>query len=286
MGLFDDVLLTVDFDRTLTAPDSTIPRRNLDAIKYFTENGGAFTMNTGRSVATFWKYLDTLPVNAPFLLYNGSAAYEKGELSLLRPIQLDVWQTMDTMRKLFPEMNLEIQGTRVHHLVDTTPEMVALYEAMQWRYEHAVRGSQIEPFIKFALFGNPTEPTVANMFTGTPEELHRFDEAEETIRRLYGDKVEVFRAAPRIIDVHAKGVSKDNAARALQKKLGRKILVCVGDARNDISMLDGADYAYCPSDAELADRYENVCDCASGAVADVIYKKIPEILGINLDIVE
>ena len=284
--MFSDVLLTVDFDRTLTAPDSTIPRRNLDAIKYFTENGGAFTMNTGRSVATFWKYLDTLPVNAPFLLYNGSAAYEKGELSLLRPIRLDVWQTMDTMRKLFPEMNLEIQGTRVHHLVDTTPEMVALYEAMQWRYEHAVRGSQIEPFIKFALFGNPTEPTVANMFTGTPEELHRFDEAEETIRRLYGDKVEVFRAAPRIIDVHAKGVSKDNAARALQKKLGRKILVCVGDARNDISMLDGADYAYCPSDAELADRYENVCDCASGAVADVIYKKIPEILGINLDIVE
>lgn len=284
--MFSDVLLTVDFDRTLTAPDSTIPQRNLDAIKYFTENGGAFTMNTGRSVATFWKYLDTLPVNAPFLLYNGSAAYEKGALSLLRPIDLDVWQTMDTMRKLFPEMNLEIQGTRVHHLVDTTPEMVALYEAMQWRYEHAVRGSQIEPFIKFALFGNPTEPTVANMFTGTPEELHRFDEAEETIRRLYGDKVEVFRAAPRIIDVHAKGVSKDNAARALQKKLGRKILVCVGDARNDISMLDGADYAYCPSDAELADRYENVCDCASGAVADVIYKKIPEILGINLDIVE
>ena len=284
--MFSDVLLTVDFDRTLTAPDSTIPQRNLDAIQFFTQNGGAFTMNTGRSVATFWKYLDTLPVNAPFLLYNGSAAYEKGALSLLRPIDLDVWQTMDTMRRLFPEMNLEIQGTRVHHLVDTTPEMVALYEAMQWRYEHAVRGSQIEPFIKFALFGNPTEPTVANMFTGTPEELHRFDEAEETIRRLYGDKVEVFRAAPRIIDVHAKGVSKDNAARALQKKLGRKILVCVGDARNDISMLDGADYAYCPSDAELADRYENVCDCASGAVADVIYKKIPEILGINLDIVE
>ena len=286
MALFEDILLTVDFDRTLTAPDSTIPQRNLNAIEYFTKNGGAFTMNTGRSVATFWKYLDTLPVNAPFLLYNGSAAYHNGELSLIQPIDLNVWETMDTMRQLFPEMNLEIQGTRVHYLVDTCPEMVALYENMQWRYEHAVRGSDIGPFIKFALFGKPTEPTVANMFEGTPEELRRFDEIETTIRRLYGDKVEVFRAAPRIIDVHAKGVSKNNAARALQKKLSRKILVCVGDAPNDISMLDGADYAYCPSDAELADRYETVCDCASGAVADVIYKKIPEILGINLDIME
>ena len=286
MGLFDDILLTVDFDRTLTAPDSTIPQRNLDAIVYFTKNGGAFTMNTGRSVATFWKYLDKLPVNAPYLLYNGSAAYENGELSLLRPIDLDVWQTIETLRALFPEFYFEIQGTKVHYLIDTCPEMVALYENMQWRYEHAVHGSKIEPFIKFAIYGKPTAPAVSNMFTGKEEELRRFAELEETIRRLYGDKVEVFRAAPRIIDVHAKGVSKNNAARALQKKLGRKILVCVGDAPNDISMLDGADYAYCPSDAELADRYENVCDCASGAVADVIYKKIPEILGLNLDIVE
>ena len=286
MGLFDDILLTVDFDRTLTAPDSTIPQRNLDAIEYFTKNGGAFTMNTGRSVATFWKYLDTLPVNAPYLLYNGSAAYEKGALSLLRPIDLDVWQTIETLQALFPEFYFEIQGTKVHYLIDTCPEMVALYENMQWRYEHAVHGSQIEPFIKFAIYGKPSKLAVSNMFTATQEELRRFAEMEETIRRLYGDKVEVFRAAPRIIDVHAKGVSKNNAARALQKKLGRKILVCVGDAPNDISMLDGADYAYCPSDAELADRYENVCDCASGAVADVIYKKIPEILGLNLDIVE
>ena len=43
-------------------------------------------------------------------------------------------------------------------------------------------------------------------------------------------------------------------------------------------MLDGADYAFCPSDAILADQYENVCPCAEGAVADVIYEKIPEIL--------
>ena len=50
MALFSDILLTVDYDRTLTAPDSTIPERNLTAIRYFIDNGGAFTVNTGRSV--------------------------------------------------------------------------------------------------------------------------------------------------------------------------------------------------------------------------------------------
>ena len=42
MGIFSDVLLTVDYDRTLTAPDSTIPERNLTAIRYFIEHGGVF----------------------------------------------------------------------------------------------------------------------------------------------------------------------------------------------------------------------------------------------------
>ena len=40
-----------------------------------------------------------------------------------------------------------------------------------------------------------------------------------------------------------------------------------------------ADYAYCPGDAIIRDRFENVCPCGEGAVADVIYKKIPEFLG-------
>ena len=73
--MFSDILLTVDFDRTLTDCESRIPRRNIEAIEYFIANGGKFTVNTGRSTATFWQYLDTLPVPAPFLLYTGSAAW-------------------------------------------------------------------------------------------------------------------------------------------------------------------------------------------------------------------
>ena len=37
--MYSDFLLTVDFDRTLTAPDGSIPKNNIDAIEYFMENG-------------------------------------------------------------------------------------------------------------------------------------------------------------------------------------------------------------------------------------------------------
>ena len=279
--MFSDVLLTVDFDRTLTGPDSKIPQRNLDAVAYFMENGGSFTVNTGRSTASFSKHLQELPINAPVLMYNGSARWEKGSLSRLKLLDLPLWETIRQMREEFPEMNVEVQGVDRHYLIDPQPEYVQFYDALKWDYRIARWGEDLGPFIKFALAGAPRKKSVSTLFECTQQELARFDQAQARIAALWGDKVEVYRAAPRIIDVHAKGVSKIAAARQLQQELGKKILVCVGDAQNDIPMLDGADYAYCPADGVVADRYETVCNCAEGAVAEVIYEKIPQILNIQ-----
>ncbi len=279
--MFRDVLLTVDFDRTLTGPDSQIPQRNLEAIRYFMDNGGSFTVNTGRSTTTFRNVMDVVPVNAPLLLFNGSAAYYGGQYTYCHTIDLDMWQVMEVMRREFPQMNLEVQGLHDHYLIDPKPEYEAYYDALGWHHTRAFPGDDLGPFVKFALFGKPRENAVATMFRCEEAEAQEFDRAERRILELWGDKVVTFRAAPRIIDVHARGVSKIAAARDLQQTLGKKHLVCVGDAENDIPMLRGADYAFCPADGVVADLFPNVCPCGEGAVADVIYKKIPEILGIQ-----
>ncbi len=279
--MFSDILLTVDFDRTLTGPDSRIPQRNLDAIDYFIQNGGTFTVNTGRSTASFAKHLGTLPVNAPVLMYNGSARWENGVLTELRLLDLPLWDTIKIVRTEFPNMNLEIQSTDQHYLIDPDPAYVAFYDALKWKYHIPQWGEDLGPFLKFALCGTPRKASVSTLFESDREELAAFDRAVTRIQELWGDKVVVYRAASRIVDVHAKGVSKIAAARQLQQDLGKRILVCVGDAENDASMLDGADYAYCPADGVVADRYENVCNCADGAVAEVILEKIPGILNIQ-----
>ena len=281
MALFDDVLLAVDYDRTLTGPDSVVPQRNWEAISYFVENGGTFTMNTGRSTTTMRDLLYTLPNNAPLLLYNGSAAWDKDHLIDLKIIDLPLWEVLDAVGEAFPEMNLEIQAVDNHYLLNPREEFVALYDKMHWGWAEAEHGKDYGPFIKFASYGPVRKPFMSNMYECSAEDQARFDELDAFIRERWGDKVEVFRAAPRIIDVHAKGVSKGVAATELKAKLGKKILVCVGDADNDITMLDAADFAFCPADGVIAARYETVCNCGDGAVADVIYKKIPEILAIR-----
>ena len=278
--MFSDVLLTVDFDRTLTATDSTIPARNVEAIEYFMAHGGAFTVNTGRSVPmSRGRLLPEVPVNAPLLLYNGSAAYDKaaGQLTQVRPIDLDIG-ILEGLQRRFLKLHVEVQAVDAHYLLheDKGWEAYCDHNGCAWKY--AAPRDIPGPFVKFSFYGQFHEPTVASMYEATAEELAVFEEAIGWMEKTYGDRLEIFRACARIVDFHARGCSKLRAARDLQSSLGRKILVCVGDAENDLTMLEGADYAFCPADGVVADRFPNVCKCDNGAVADVIYQKIPEIL--------
>ena len=280
MGIFSDVLFTADFDRTLTAPDSSVPQRNIEAIRYFMENGGTFTVNTGRSVPMTRFFRDIVPVNAPLLLYNGSAAYDPrtGALSQLHTINLDMWETVRTCMALFPDLTVEVQGIEAHYRFTENPAWDAFSRRNQCEARFAKPGDDLGPFLKFTVYGAFHDDTVASLFSGTPEEMERMDGVFAILTEKFGKTCELFRAAPRIIDVHAKGVSKAKSARELQRQLGKKILVCAGDAENDILMMQDADYAFCPADSYLTSRFPAVCPCGEGAVADVIYEKIPEIL--------
>lgn len=279
MANYSDILLTVDFDRTLTAPDTTIPQRNIEAIRYFMEQGGAFALNTGRSVPMASRYLEAIPGNAPFILYNGSAAYDREHkiLEQCRIIDLDPEAVIGDLLNRFPDLTVEVQSTDAHYVFRKNPgwEAFCAHNGCPWAYADVNKIPL--PFLKFSIYGQFRDVTVASMYQATPAEQARIDEAVAYVEETYGDKVDAFRACARIVDFHAKGVSKIRAARDLQKALERKLLVCVGDAENDIPMLEGADYAYCPADGTVADRFETVCRCGDGAVADVIYKKIPEI---------
>ncbi len=277
---FDDFLITSDYDRTLTGPDRTIPQRNLEAIRYFTENGGAFTVNTGRSGVTAREVMEKVPANVPFLVMNGSAMIQNGECLELHTIDLEPWPLLNQIAQYLPEIVTEVQDNCFHYLQNPSQKKLEQYEAMGWTYKIVSIGDDVGPFAKFNVY-----PTEEALEAGKKDPSHRqenirlIDRAQAYLEAHFGDKLAIYRSGPNFLNVHAKGCSKIAAARRLQKMLGKKYLICIGDAGNDIPMLDGADFAFCPSDGAIADRYPNVCGSGDGAVADVIYEKIPEILG-------
>ncbi len=275
--IFSDILLAVDYDRTLTAPDSTIPRRNIRAIEYFIENGGAFTVNTGRSVPMARAFIGKVPLSAPLLLYNGSAAYdaEKQVFTQTYEIDLDGDAFVTHLEQLFPDLLVEIQGVDAHYALKQNRDWELFGDNGGCAWGYGLPSRIPGPFLKVALYGDCSGHTVASMYDATPAELARIHSAMDTLEELYGDNLEILHPCAKIVDIHAKGTSKLRAARDLQKAMGKQWLVCVGDAENDVSMLEGADFAYCPADGVVADRFENVCPCADCAVADVIYSKLP-----------
>jgi len=278
--MFSDILLTVDYDRTLTGPDSTIPERNLEAIRYFMDNGGTFTLNTGRSMPMVVKnILPYVPFNAPLLVYNGSAWYDTESRSLqnCHLLDLDPVQVIYDLQSRFPKLTLEIQGVDAHYIFYKNPKWERFNDNNGGIWAYATP-DQTGPFLKFSVYGFFADDRMASMYDFTPEEEEMFAQVIAYIEEKFGDRVDLFRACSRILDVHAKGCSKLRSARELQAALGKKILVCVGDAENDVTMLEGADFAYCPRDGVVADRFENVCECGKGAIADVIYEKIPALL--------
>jgi HAD superfamily hydrolase (TIGR01484 family) len=273
--MYSDVLLCVDFDRTLTALDGSIPERNIEAIRYFMANGGRFTVNTGRTYVSFKPFLDIVPINAPLLLMNGSGCWEDGQLRNFAPLEMDVWPIVRQLQEMYPGVNFELQTLDTHYLVDPTPGYAAYYQRRGLPHKMADPAIHHGPFLKIGIYGDD-EHREEGSDSVTKAAL--FDRIEETLNQLLDQRLVALRATPLIINIHAKGASKLTAARNLQQQLGRKYLVCVGDEGNDVPMLRGADFAFCPSDGAVAAEFTNVCPCSQGAVADVIYNEIPKIL--------
>lgn len=273
MSDFSNVLLLADFDRTLTDTQSRIPARNVAAIRAFQARGGAFTVATGRSIPMFRPRASAIPYNVPLILYNGGAFYDYCTDELTDPCWIrDGRVLLEYLAREFPDLNLEVQGKDAHYLFRDLPLRDAFYRRAETATAHVSFDEVPYPIIKASLLGTYFDDSVPQFFTiCPPEEVARFDEVQRKISADWPE-LTVDRASPRILDIQGPSVNKGAAARRLAERLGRR-LICVGDARNDLSMLLEADSAYAPADCEDAVRAAGiplVCPCGEGAVADVI----------------
>ena len=274
MQHFSDILLVSDFDRTLTAPDSTIPAANLEAIRRFTEAGGLFTVGTGRSVPMYRPYREKIPTNAPLILYNGAAAYDYDRETLSETVWMPTGRDLlEYLTGTFPTLWVEVQAVDAHYLIGENPAREAFYRAQGVPFRTVSVDQAPVRYHKLALFGTFSESGVSQFFRGTPEEDAAFAASQNRIMEDW-PMLRADRAAMKIIDLQAREASKGSAARALANRLGRRTLVCVGDAMNDASMLREADFAFAPADCvpelKALNCCELVCPCGLGAVAGVI----------------
>lgn len=87
MGKFDGIYLFTDVDGTLASVHDEIPQKNIEAVDYFTKNGGTFSVATGRYLGDV-EFLNVLNINGVSILNNGACIYDFLHKNAIKSIAL------------------------------------------------------------------------------------------------------------------------------------------------------------------------------------------------------
>ena len=249
MGKFSGVLLASDFDDTLV-PTSALRAQGLPvqgtspencaALTYFTENGGRFTISTGRSAAPFAPYAAQLPLNAPAVVSGGGALYDysTGRYCMMTHLLPCAAADLSVLAERFPGAALEL-----YHADET----VWVLHPNAWSEEH--RCTTHSRMCPVTSLDQVVFPLHKALFEAPPEQLLALCSALRTT--ALGQACEAIFAAPHMLELTARGADKGTALLFLAGRLGLKAsgLCAVGDHQNDLPMLRAARYAFAPENA-------------------------------------
>lgn len=126
------------------------------------------------------------------------------------------------------------------------------------------------PRVKFSMYSRDGDVATIDPFSPRGQ---YFRQVAETVSQWAGDRYVATLSLPGLLEVQAAGTSKGLAARQLAKTLDRPILVCVGDAPNDITMLQEADLSFLAGDGDprmMDYGFRKAAPSCDGTIADVI----------------
>ncbi len=268
MGLFDGCLLACDIDGTLLLSDY-LPPENLEKIKYFVSEGGAFSLATGRTAGAISTVTSRIPNIAPSIVANGSMIYDVQNDKALYEIFVPS-EDRHIVKKVIDgckTVGIEIHSGKNVLVVNKNQETIdhENYEnltALPLDYETALSYNWNKVLY---LFTNDDEAGCVKKIISKIKHGSQFVDTSAVIdgrRRYYYEHV-------------PKDVSKATSLKLLCEILGIKKGCCfaIGDYYNDLEMIKTADIGAAlidsPDDVKAA-ATTVVCEAQNGAVAEFI----------------
>lgn len=248
MGRYTGILLCSDFDGTLYN-GKVIPEENMKAIKHFRENGGLFSVVSGRDSGFLHSFFDGYSFGVPFINYNGAVVYDFDNRKILSEHFMS-GVTMELIERILRE-------------VDGVCRISFFQKSGVTRQNIDKNGSVaprlIDNLYKFAV----------NISGDSAAHLAGRDKLREmlsgyTVVRSYEDYVEILEPE----------FTKAPSTRRLKETVGADMLVCVGDYENDIEMVKNADVGYAVANA--VDELRAVADRTTVSVDDAAIARIIE----------
>jgi len=256
MGKFEGVLICTDCDGTLTDKDGNLSEENVNAIRYFQQEGGRFTLATGRFPDHLKKYEGQLKVNAPVVSLNGVLVFDTEKNEALAKYPMDTKSAM----KIMQYINENWKGVW-EYWINFGDETSACYKPFEDKFEsetvkldedtkeRLAKGSDnlVDRPVFNELESVLPEQTAKIVFV-MPEDMLR--PLQKDLRDKFHDEFNFDSSWPNGLEMQWVKSGKGVAVNFLREYFGDvHTVVCVGDYDNDISMLKIADIAYAVGNA-------------------------------------
>ena len=228
MKKYEGYLICTDFDGTFALPGAKLSDENLEAVRYFQENGGRFTIASGRTSAFIRELGDRCRPNAPLIAMNGALLCDENDGHILKrfPVSRDLLDVLD-----------DIAATGLAQRMSLWNE----YEIRDdWHIE-----DDILPSAHFAAL---TEPWYKSVIMSDAESTLKI---RDYFLARYEDRFNCARSWPGGFEIHSLESGKGESMRAIKEMYNGRIhtTIGVGDYENDISLVRDADIGYAVGNA-------------------------------------
>jgi len=265
--IFDGYLLVSDMDGTLISSDHTISEANIKALKYFTENGGIFTVASGRMIDAVNVFYSYIPVNAPVIVHNGAKIYDFKASETLFDVSIeeDRKSAPKKVSDLMPELGIEIYADEAVYVYKNCP-YTKRFEGKKYTVHYSVSDDVFE------------KSWTKVLYIGDSDLLDKYE-------KIYTDTIDsgyTVRSGANFLDMVSGEASKGKALKKLSEILGidRAKVIAIGDNMNDVDMIEfaGVGFAVDNASQELKKKADYITpDCDSDAL-DFVVQKLSDIL--------
>ena len=250
MGKYSGILLCSDFDGTFFT-GKTIPQENIKAVKHFRENGGAFTIASGRHESFLASAIGGVDISAPLVLINGAVIYDRDKKAVIKEGFMS-GLSKGLVSRLAKEIPDAVRiGFFLADRVDRIP-----VEELDYIPDEYINGCH---------------KIVVNIAS---DDHARSNAAVAAIKELVGENFVVARSMWNYAEILDPMLTKSKATHFLKDYLGADKLVCVGDFENDLDMVRDADIGYAVANA--VDSLKAVADRITVSVTDGAIARIIE----------
>ncbi len=264
MGKFSGYVICSDIDGTLITTKHQIHPKNLEAIRFFRQNGGKFTLATGRMPKSVEQFIPQVQPDYPVIVLNGCGIYDFKQKQYLWVLTLeeDSKDVAEEIMHNHPESGVAIVNAKDTFFLNDNESARYLREVEGFTYHMGSYETVEKPWIKFVFCQKP-EYTVAM------REAYR--------NSPYAQKYKMVQSGAPYFEFFNRAANKGAALKRLSQMCGFSLerTAAIGDNENDLEMVKTAHYKAAVTNANpiLKNAADIITVCNDeGSVADLIYK--------------